>query len=255
MRYMIALGLVLVLPGLVVADPEATLRFYLAKSDVVVLGEFTSEPIRNIPTKFTAHYQADFKIAELIKWDAPGESPIGATIKVHIVRAVLYADDFEPEDRLPELKKGGKCILFLECHEAKPTPSYITADIWFGVQRPSPWLAKSLSRVATAQRKNLLRVPAENEIEQITRDPVRRDVHFKDFKVDKADLFKILRDYHVIPKQDWKRYSHVLGEDRTGTIRLRDGTKIDYMVRPGGLASLAFPDGRQLFLAREKLRR
>src|SRR5580704_16165252 len=134
MRYMIALGLALVLPGLVVAgDLEETLRFYLSKSDVVVLGEFTSEPIRKSPNKFTTHYQADFKIAQLLKWEAPGESRIGRTIKVHIVRTELG-----PEDRLPELKKGGKCLLFLECRNPRPTPSYITADIWFGIQRPSP---------------------------------------------------------------------------------------------------------------------
>jgi hypothetical protein len=84
-------------------------------------------------------------------------------------------------------------------------------------------------------------------------DPVRPDVHFKDFKIDKADLVKILRDYQVIPKQDWKHgYSHVGGGDRTGTIFLRDRTRIRYMVRPGGLASLTFLDGRKLFLALEK---
>jgi len=248
---MIALGLALVLPGLAVAgNLEETLRFYLSKSDVVVLGEFTSEPV-HAKTKFASGGEADFKIAQLIKWDAPGETRVGESIKVHIVRAVLHGEDFEPEDRLPEFKKGGKCILFLECRDLKPTPSYITADIWFGVQRPSPWMAKSLARIVTEQSKRPLRVPPQKEVEQVTADPVRRDVHFKDSKADNAELLKILRDYHVIPKQDWKHgYSHVAGEDRTGTIRLRDGTKIEYMVRPGGLASLAFPDGRQLFLAR-----
>lgn len=251
MRCTIALGLALVLPGLAVAgDPEETLRFYLAKSDVVVVGEFTSEPVHK-STKFVSHYQADFKIARLIKWDAPGEKRVGDTIKVHIVRAVLYSDDFEPEDELPELKKGGKCILFLECYDLKPTPSYITADTWFGVQRPNPWMEKSLARIVTEQAKRPLRVPAEKEIEQFIADKVRLDAYFQDFKVEKADLLEILRDYHVIPKQDWKHgYSHVGGEDRTGTIALRDGTKIQYMVRPGGLASLTSPDGRQLFLAR-----
>ena len=47
MRCTIVLGLALALPGLVVAgDLEETLRFYLSKSDVVVLGEFASEPIQ-----------------------------------------------------------------------------------------------------------------------------------------------------------------------------------------------------------------
>lgn len=254
MRCMIALGLALALPSLVVANSlEEALQFYLAKSDVVVLGEFASEPIRKGASKFGTDYHADFKIAQVIKWDAPGDTKAGATIKIHIVRAILHEDDFEPEDELPDLKKGGKCILFLTCHQEKPTPSYLTADIWFGVQRPSSWMAKSLARIVKEQATRPLRVPAEKEIEQVSADRVRPDVHFKDFKVDKADLLKILRDYHVIRKQDWKHgYSHVAGEDRTGTIRLRDGTKIEYMVRPGGLATLAFPDGRKLFLARAK---
>lgn len=246
MRCMFALGLALVLPGLVVAsDPEETLRFYLAKSDVVALGEFTTEPVGKRVNEEFRHYQADFKITQVLKWDAPGETRIGETIKVHIL--------LDAEEALPELKKGGKCMLFLECYDQEPTPSYITADIWFGVQRPSPGLAKSLSRLATEQKKTPLRVPAEKDIEQFNPDPVRRDVHFKDFKIDKADLVKILRDYHVVSKQGWKHnYSHVGGEDRTGTIVLRDGTKIQYMIRPGGLASLTFLDGRELFLASEK---
>ena len=246
MRYMIALGLALVLPGLAVAgDPEETLRFYLAKSDVVVLGEFTSEPIHK-SNKFGSHDQADFKIAQLLKWDAPGEAQVGGTIKVHIMRFEL-----EPEDRLPELKKGGKCFLFLECHDLKPAPSYITADIWFGVQRPNPFMGKSLSRVAAEQKKTPLRVPAEKDIEQVSADRVGRADTSKNFKLDKADLLKILRDYHVIPKQEWKRIPHYF-EERTGTIRLRDGTRIEYMVYPTGLATLTFPDGRTLYLYREK---
>jgi hypothetical protein len=246
MRYMFALRLALVLPGLVVAgDTEEALRLFLAKSDVVALGEFTTEPLGKETNGEYRHYQADFKITQVIKWDAPGETPVGKNIEVHIL--------LEGEERLLEMKKGGKCLLFLQCHDLKPNPSYITADFWFGVQRPNPGLAKSLSRIVTEQKKTSLSVPAEKDIELFYPDPVRPDVHFKDFKIDKAALAKILGDYHVIPKQDWKHnYSHVGGEDRTGTIVLRDGTKIGYMVRPGGLAALTFLDGRKLFLAREK---
>ena len=53
----------------------------------------------------------------------------------------------------------------------------------------------------------------------------------------------------MVSKQDWHRgYPHALGNDRTGTIRLSDGTKIEYMVEPNGLATLAYPDGRKLIL-------
>src|SRR5262245_54157694 len=131
------LALALALPGL--AATRDTEEILLAKADVVVLGEFVSDPVRKAPREGVAHYQADFRIAQVIKWDAPGEVKAGAAIKVHVVRS-----EKEAEDRLPELKKGGKCLLLLVCHDRKPAvPSYITADEWLGVQRASPALAKS----------------------------------------------------------------------------------------------------------------
>lgn len=246
MRYLFALGLSLVLPSLMVAgDLEESLRFFLAKSDVVVLGEFTTEPVAKKANAQFRHYQSDFKISQVLKWDTPGEARVGETIKIHIL--------LDGEERPPELKIGGKCLLFLECYHLKPNPSYITADIWFGVQRPNPGLVKSLSRLASEQKKTPLQIPAGKDIELFYPDLVRGDGYFKDFKIDRTDLVTILRDYHVIPKQDWKHnYSHVGLGDRTGTIVLRDGTRIQYMVRPGGLASLTFPDGRKLFLASTK---
>ena len=226
-------------------DSEEALRLFLAKSDVVALGEFTTEPVGEKANGEYRHYRADFKITQLIKWDAPGKGQIGSTIKVHIL--------LEGEERPPELAKGGKCLLFLQCYAQKPTPSYLTADLWFGVQPPNPALARALSRIVKDQEKTPLQLPAEKDIDQFYPDPVRGFNYFKDFKIDKADLVKVLQDYHVISKHDWKHgYSHVGGGDRTGTIVLRDGTKIAYMVRPGGLASLTFPDGRKLFLASTK---
>lgn len=149
LRYMIALGLTLGLATFAVADDgDDTLRFYLSKSDVVLLGEFTSEPIGAIKEAGVIHYQADCKISQLIKGEALGERRAGGTVKVNMVRF-----EQEAEDQFPELKKGGKCILFLKCNDRQATPSYITSDVWFGVQRPSPWMAKSLSRLATEQAK------------------------------------------------------------------------------------------------------
>jgi hypothetical protein len=112
-------------------------------------------------------------------------------------------------------------------------------------------MAKSLARIVTDQAKRPLRVPGEKEIEQVSADRVGRVDTSKDFKLEKADLLKILRDYHVLPKRDWMKIPHYF-EERTGTIRLQDGTRIEYMVYPAGLATLTFPDGRKLFLSREK---
>ena len=113
-------------------------------------------------------------------------------------------------------------------------------------------LAAVLAQNSTACPPTPPRVPVEKEIDRVTPDPVHRgpNDYFKDFKIEKSDLLKILRDYDVIPEREWlHNYSHVAFGDRTGTITLRDGTKFKYMVRPGGLATLTFPDGQKLFLA------
>jgi hypothetical protein len=135
-----------VLPAVVLADDgDDTLLMYLSKSDAVILGQFTSELIGESGEAGVIHYQADFKISQLIKGDVLGERRAGGTIKVNIVRF-----ESEPEDRLPELKTGGKCILFLKCNDRQANPSYLTSDMWFGVQRFSPWMARSLKRLAEA---------------------------------------------------------------------------------------------------------
>jgi hypothetical protein len=236
----------LILPGLVVAgDIEEGLRLFLAKSDVVALGQFTTEPVPKETNWEYRDYHAEFQLTQVIKWDAPGETRVGDTIKVRIL--------LEGAERLPEMKKAGKCLLFLKCQDLKPNPTYITADFYFGVQRPNQTMANALCRIVTEQKKTPLSVPAGQDIVAFYPDPIRPGVHFKDFKIDNTDLVKILHDYHLIPKQDWiHKYSHVAFEDRTGTIVLRDGKKIQYMVRPGGLASLTFLDGRRLYLAGTK---
>jgi hypothetical protein len=153
------LSIAVLLPAVVLADDgDGTLLTFLAKSDVVLLGEFTSEPLGESTEGGVMHYLADFKISQLIKGEPRGQRRLGGTIKANIVRF-----EFEPEDRLPELTKGGKCILFLKCNDRQETPSYITSDIWFGVLRPSPSMAKSLARLATAERHRIDRSAMDSE--------------------------------------------------------------------------------------------
>jgi hypothetical protein len=134
--FLILLGVGLIPAAATADDGDDTLRAYLAKSDVVVLGEFTSDLDGVTGEAGVVHYAADFKIARLLKGEARGERRVGGTLKVTVVRFEAV-----PEDRTPELKKGGKAILFLKA-------THVTADVWFGVQRPSPWMAKSLTRLA-----------------------------------------------------------------------------------------------------------
>lgn len=71
------------------------------------------------------------------------------------------------------------------------------------------------------------------------------------FEVTRDDFERILTTYRVVPPESWTAdYHHVAFSDRTGTLTLRDGTTVAWLVRPGGLARLRFRDGTQLHLAR-----
>lgn len=126
------------------AEPDGSdiLRACLAKSDLVVLGEFTDEPVGESTEAGVVHYRCDVKVAEVIK----GAKTAGDTLKLHMVRLESVA-----ADRLPELRKGGRCILFLKPGGAGD-PAFTPADYWFGVQRPSPAMARELRRLAARKK-------------------------------------------------------------------------------------------------------
>jgi len=70
------------------------------------------------------------------------------------------------------------------------------------------------------------------------------------FKTGRDDLQKILETYFVISEAHWRNhYSHMTRLDRTGTITLKNGTVIRWLVRAGGLAVLTFPDKTSIYLA------
>ena len=105
------------------------------------------------------------------------------------------------------------------------------------------------SRVETKKQ-----VPSSSDVIAFTADATLADPSglFKDFKTGKDDLKVILDSYHVIPRRQWLDcYNHVAGGDRPGTIALKDKTIIRWMVRPGGLATLEFPDKTKIYLAKE----
>ena len=98
--------------------------------------------------------------------------------------------------------------------------------------------------------KSLL-VEAEDIVE-FKADPISKLAHFKDFKIERRDIEDIINTYHQISEEQWRHgYHHIAMNDATGIIILKDGTEVKWMVRPGGLATLAYPDGRIIFLAKE----
>ena len=92
--------------------------------------------------------------------------------------------------------------------------------------------------------------PKAGDIVEFTAAPV--SARTNDFEVKRKDIEKVLRTWHQVSEEHWRHgYSHVAFRDRTGTIRFKDGTLIRWMVKPGGLAMLAFQDGTVLHLAKE----
>ena len=94
--------------------------------------------------------------------------------------------------------------------------------------------------------------PKSGDIAEFTADPLPDKTHFKNFKVERKDLEDILSTWHLLPQDHWEHgYSHVAFGNRTGTIELKDGTTIRWMVKPGGLATLTFQTDTMLYLAKE----
>jgi hypothetical protein len=144
MRQLLAVGLAFVLSAGAYADSgDDTLRFFLSKSDLVVVVTITSDP-QAIPKEAGAvHYNCNATVAEVLK--GAGEARAKEELSTSIIRL-----EREAEDKSPYLKKGARCILFLKSAGAK-VPYWESADVWFGVCRYSPGMARSLKRLAQAK--------------------------------------------------------------------------------------------------------
>jgi hypothetical protein len=133
----LAAGLAVLLAAHAVGDDgDDTLRFYLGKSDLVVVGTIASEPVGVVKEAGVVHYPCDVAVTDVLKGAAP-EKPL----RVNIIRF-----ERDEADTLPWLKKGARCILFLKA--ASGMPAWQTADVWFGIQPESPWMVRSLKRLA-----------------------------------------------------------------------------------------------------------
>ena len=121
-------------------DSDDTLKLYLSKSDLVVSGRIVSEPIGMIEEAGVPYYFCDFKVQEIAKGDG--------TLKNQVIKVDIKRFEIDAKDKHPLIKKDGEYILFLKS-SAPNTPSWVTTDFWFGVQYSSPWMIRSLRRLAT----------------------------------------------------------------------------------------------------------
>jgi hypothetical protein len=131
---------------LIVGAPRAfadagddTLRFYLAKADVVVAGTIAAEPVGRMGEQGVITYLLDVKASEVVAGDA------GKARRMHVY---LNLFEFEPGDRLAYLRKGAKVILFQKRAEEGAVPLWEGADVWFGIQPYHSTMAMSLKRLA-----------------------------------------------------------------------------------------------------------
>jgi hypothetical protein len=99
--------------------------------------------------------------------------------------------------------------------------------------------------------------PSSSEINEFVADPIPavQSVDFKDFKITQKDFENILTNYFEVQEGEWQHgYSHVAFGSRTGHVVLKYGQKINWMVKPGGLAWLEFPNGKKMYLAASKVK-
>ncbi len=103
--------------------------------------------------------------------------------------------------------------------------------------------------IGCAEKSSL---PKVKDIVEFKANPISPHAHFKNFNVERRDLERIINTYHQVSEEHWLHgYHHIALNDVTGIIILKDGTEIKWMVRPGGLATLTYPDGRIIYLAKE----
>jgi hypothetical protein len=63
------------------------------------------------------------------------------------------------------------------------------------------------------------------------------------------DVVAFLTKSKQVSRDAWlHEYSHVALSDHLGTITLRTGEKVHWLIRPGGLGVLTFADGKKVYL-------
>jgi hypothetical protein len=125
-------------------EGDDTLRFSLAKSDLVVSGTINSNSIVVTTDPGTPNYLFDFQVDDVLK----GEVGLkGKLIQVSIKR-------FEGGRNWkghPLLKDGARCILFLRGVKPPSVPAWREVDPWFSVQPANLSMSESLKRLAAAK--------------------------------------------------------------------------------------------------------
>ena len=99
----------------------------------------------------------------------------------------------------------------------------------------------------TAPSPGLLARPTPDEISDFVANPIPAGAGYS---VTMSMMQDILRDYLTVDREHWHHaYSHIAGRDRTGHFATSRGENFNWMLRPGGLATLERTDGTIIYLA------
>jgi hypothetical protein len=120
-------------------DSGDTLLFFLSKSDLVVTGRIQSDPMGSVDKKGYVAYLCQFKVDDVLKGDS--------TLKGTVIWVGIGRHEVGEKDRNPLIKMDGECLLFLKT-SPQNSPTWVTADSWFGIQHPWPSMIGSLRRLA-----------------------------------------------------------------------------------------------------------
>jgi hypothetical protein len=95
-------------------------------------------------------------------------------------------------------------------------------------------------------------IPTGDAIASCTVDPAPARTGGSDApQITCETVLAFLTQAKVVSKDVWlHNYSHVALADHTGRMTLREGGTVRWLIRPGGLGTLTFPDGKELFLVR-----
>lgn len=96
--------------------------------------------------------------------------------------------------------------------------------------------------------------PYLGDIKDFVADPITQTSPNRGSNFTREEMSEFLKTCRTADREHWKNYSHVAGYDRTGYFILKDGERIKWMIRPTGLATLEFPDGKKMYLVGDKIK-
>jgi hypothetical protein len=125
---------------------DETLKFFLSRSQYVLAGELLAEPLKQKPFRWWGDekqppltvYEVRVKVLDQFQYQSVPYPHKEMTAYVLMPKGA---------ERPDPLKKGVKCVLFLDWVFGGPggPTSFITVDPWFGVQRYDPKMAERLT--------------------------------------------------------------------------------------------------------------